>query len=78
MKAAQEADLTDLENQMEHAEFASCHLIDKKNSHRFASCKRKQQYEGVQIANELRSAECIIPLSCSHQPFFQSSSGRPR
>ena len=43
-----------------------------RNSHRFPSYKRKQQDEGVKIANELKSAECIIPLSCRRQSFYQS------
>ena len=30
MRNLQEAGLTDLENQMKHAEFASCHLVDIK------------------------------------------------
>ena len=43
-----------------------------KNSHRFPSSKRKQQDEGVKIANELKRAECIVPLSCRRQFFDQS------
>ena len=43
-----------------------------KNSHRFLSSKGKQQEEGVIIANERKSAECIIPLSCRRQSSYQS------
>ena len=43
-----------------------------KNSHRFPSSKTKQQDEGVKITNELKRAECIIPLSCRRQFFEQS------
>ena len=43
-----------------------------KNSHRFPSSKRKQQDEGVKNTNELKSAECIIPLSCRRQFCDQS------
>ena len=42
-----------------------------RNSHRFPSFKRKQQDEGVKIANESKIAECIIPLSCRRQSFYQ-------
>ena len=41
-----------------------------RNSHRFPSSQRKQQEEGVKVANELKSAECIIPLSCRRQSFY--------
>ena len=30
MRDVQEAGLTDIENQIEHAKFASCHLVDIK------------------------------------------------
>ena len=43
-----------------------------KNSHRFPSSKRRQQDEGVKIANEVKSAECSIPLSCRRQSSYQS------
>ena len=60
MKIVQEAGLTDLENQMEQAEFASCHLRPHKSSHRFPSSKRKQQDEGVkEIATELKVEKVV-------------------
>ena len=49
-----------------------------RNGHRFPSSKGKQQDEGVKIANELKSAECIIPPNCRRQSFYQSLWGRPR
>ena len=64
MRKVQEAGLTDLEYQMEHAEFASSHLIDVKVATDSLLLKGKQQDEGVKITNKLKNAECIIPLSC--------------
>ena len=49
-----------------------------RKSHRFPSSKKKQQDEGVKIANEIKPAECIIPLSCRRQFFDQSLWGTPR
>ena len=72
MRKGQEAGLTDLENQMERTEFAAGHLIDVKIAIDSLLLKRKQQDEGVEIANEIKRAECIIPLSCSCQFFDQS------
>ena len=72
MRKVQEAGLTDLENQMERAEFAAGHLIDVEIAIDSLLLKRKQQDEGVEIANEIRRAECIIPLSCRRQFFDQS------
>ena len=63
---------------MEQAEFASCHLSNIKIAIDFLLLKGKQQDEGAKIANELKSAECIIPLSCRRQSFYQSPWGRPR
>ena len=54
MKRVQEAGLTDLENQIEQAEFASCHLINKEIAINSLLLKRKQQGEDVEIANELK------------------------
>ena len=48
-----------------------------KNNHRFHS-KRKQQDEEVKIANELNSAECIIPLSFRRHSSYQSPWDRPQ
>ena len=72
MKKVQEAGLTDLEYQMKQAEFASGHLIDVEIAIDSLLLKAKQQDEGAKIANELKSAECIIPLSCRRQSFYQS------
>ena len=76
----QEAGLTDLENQMEQAEIASRHLINieiatdslllKENS--------KMKVWKLQMNQRIKSAECIIALSCRRQSFHQSPWGRPR
>ena len=50
----QEAGPTDLENHMERAEFASCHLINIEIDINSFFLKRKQQDKGVEIANELK------------------------
>ena len=71
MRKVQEAGHTDLKYQMEQAEFASDHLIDVEIAIDPLLLK-KQQDEGVKIANELKSAEGIIPLSCPRQSFYQS------
>ena len=52
---------------MEQAELASNHLIDVKIAIDSLLLKEKQQDEGVEITNELKSAECIIPLMCRRQ-----------
>ena len=67
-----ETGLTDLENQMEQAEFAAGHLIDVKIAIDSLLLKRKQQHEEVEFTKEIKSAECIIPLSCRRQSFYQS------
>ena len=72
MRKVQEAGLTDLENQVEQADFATGHLIDVEIAIDSLLLKRKQQDEGVEIANEIKRAECIIPLSCRRQFFDQS------
>ena len=72
MRKVQEAGLTDLEYQMEQAEFAAGHLIDVKIAIDSLLLKRKQPDEGVKIANEIKRAECNIPLSCRRQFFDQS------
>ena len=73
MRKVQEAGHTDLENQMEQTEFAAGHLIDVKIAIYSVLLKRKQQDEGAEIANEIKRAECNIPLSCRRQFFDQSS-----
>ena len=57
---------------MEQAEFASCHLIDIEIAIDSFFLKKKLQDECVKIANELKSAECIILLSCRRESFYQS------
>ena len=59
MRRVQEVGLTDLENQMEQAEFASCHLIKIGRAIKSLLLKRKQQDEGVEIANELKVQNVI-------------------
>ena len=71
MRKVQEAGLTDLENQMEQAEFAAGHLIDVEIIIDSLLLKRKEQHEDVEIANEIKRAECILPLSCRGQIFDQ-------
>ena len=53
----QETGLTDLENQLKEAEFAAGHLIDVEIAIDSLLLKRKHQYEGVEIANEIKRAE---------------------
>ena len=72
MRKVQETGLTDLENQMEQAEFAAGHLIDVEIAIDSLLLKRKQRDEGVKIANEIKRPECIIPLSCRRQFSDQS------
>ena len=67
MRKVQEAGLTDLENQMGQAEFAAGHLLDVEIAIDSLLLKRKHQDERVEIANEIKRAECIIPLSCRRQ-----------
>ena len=62
---------TDLENQMEQAEFAAGHLINIKIAINSLLLKRKHPHEGVEIKMR-QSAECIIPLGCRRQAFYQS------
>ena len=50
MRKVQEAKLTDLENQMEQAEYAAGHLIDVKIAIESFLLKRKQQDEGVKMS----------------------------
>ena len=50
-------------------EFAAGHLINVKIAIDSLLLKRKRQHEGVEIANEIKSAECIIPQSCRRQSF---------
>ena len=64
MRKVQEAGLMDLKYQMEQAELASGHLIDVKIAIDSLLLKEKQQDEGVENTNKLKSAECIIPVSC--------------
>ena len=73
MRKVQELKLTDLENQMEQAEFAAGHLIDVKIAIDSLLLKRKQQDEGVKNVNEIKCTECFIPLSCRRQFFDQSA-----
>ena len=54
MRRVRETGLTDLENQMEQAEFASCHLIIIEVAINSLVLKREQQDEGVKIANEIK------------------------
>ena len=65
MRKVQEAGHTDLENQMEQTEFAAGHLIDVEIAIDSLLLKRKQQDEGVKIANEIKRAECTTKLSPS-------------
>ena len=59
MRRVQEAGLKDLENQMEEAEFASCHLINVKKTIDSLLLK-KQQDEGVkEIPNESKVLNVI-------------------
>ena len=57
MRKVQEAGLTDLENQMEQAEFAAGHLIDVEIAIDSFLLKRKQQDEGVETANDKKRAK---------------------
>ena len=66
-----EPGLTDLENQMEQADFAAGHLINIKIAIDSLLLKAKHPHEGVEIKMK-QSAECIIPLGCRRQSFYQS------
>ena len=57
MRKKHEAGLTDLENQMEQAEFAAGHLIDVEIAIDSLLLKSKKQDEGVETANETKCAE---------------------
>ena len=57
MRKVQETGLTNLENQMKQAEFAAGHLLDVEIAIDSLLLKRKQQVEGVEIANEIKLAE---------------------
>ena len=57
MKKVQEAGLTDLENQMEQAEFAAGHLMDVEIAIDSLLLKSKKQDEGVETSNEIKRAE---------------------
>ena len=72
MRKVQEAGLTDLENQMEQTEFAAGHLIDVKIAIDSLLLKTKQQNKRLEIATEIKRAECIIPLGCHRQSFCHS------
>ena len=72
MRKVQEVGLTDLEYQMEKVEFASGRLIDVKIAIDFLLLKENSKDEGLKIEKELKSAQCIIPLSCRRQSFYQS------
>ena len=66
-----EPGLTDLDNQMEQAELAAGHLINIKVAIDSLLLKRKHPHEGVEIKMR-ESAECIIPIGCRRQSFYQS------
>ena len=72
MNKVQEAGPTDLEYQMEQAEFASGHLIDVKIAIDSFLLKENSKDERFKIENELKSAQGIKPLSCRCQSFYQS------
>ena len=72
MRKVPETGRTDLENQMEQAEFAAGHLMDVEIAIDSLLLKRKQQVERVEIANEIKRADCNIPLSCRRQFSDQS------
>ena len=57
MRKVQEAGVTDLENQMEQAEFAAGHLIDVETAIDSLLLESKKQDEGVETANEIKRAE---------------------
>ena len=60
MRRVQEAGLTDLENQLEQADFASCHLINIEIAINSLLLRRKQQDEGMEIANELKMQNVLF------------------
>ena len=69
MRKVQEAGLTDLENQMEQMEVATGHLIDVNIAIDSLLLKSQQQNKRLEIATEIKRAECIIPLGCRRQSF---------
>ena len=66
-----QAGLTDLENQMEQTEFAAGHLINIKIAIDSLLLKEKAQMKERKLEMK-QSAECIIPLCCRRQSFYQS------
>ena len=49
-----------------------------RNRHQFPSSKKKTARSWSGKCEWIKSAECIIPLSCRRQSFYQSPWGRPR
>ena len=78
MRNVQEAGLTDLENQTEQAEFASRHLVDMKVAIDSLLLKKTARRRRERICNRIKSGDCIIPVSCCRQSFYQSPSGKPQ
>ena len=78
MRNVQEAGLTDPKNQMEQAEFASCHLVDMKVAIDSLLLKQTATRRRERTCNRIKNGECIIPLSCRCQSFYQSPSGKPQ
>ena len=66
-----QAGLTDLQNQMEQTEFAAGHLINIKIAIDSLLLKEKAQMKDWKLEMK-QSAECIIPLCCRRQSFYQS------
>ena len=69
MRNVQEAGLTDLENQMEQAEFVFRHLVDIKVAMGSLLLKKTARRRLERNCKRIKSGECIIPLSCRHQSF---------
>ena len=69
MRKVQEAGLTDLENQMEQAEFAAGHLMDVEIAIDSLLLKSKNQDEGVEIAHEKKTCRMYYTTKLSPSVF---------
>ena len=78
---SKEPGLTDLENQMEQAEFAAGHLINIETAIDSLLLKRKQQHGGVEIENETKVQNVLyhyaVAVSLSTSLFEVDNDERP-
>ena len=63
---------------MKQEEVASCPVIDVKVPTDSLLLKENSEMKVWKNCNWIKRRECIIPISCRHQSFYQSPSGKPR